>query len=106
MSRTYRNKNYTGYYTGRRELDGIRKHDDTLGYTTRYYQETWERYQLEIHKDGSAWNMSTPMWWYHQENTVPRRAKETILIKQVLRLIDYEDSPEFPLDKKPHIYYW
>ena len=50
--------------------------------------------------------MSTPSWWIHDTNTIKERGQTRLAIQKVYKLIDYEDSPEFPLDKKPHIYYW
>ena len=106
MSRTYRNKTTSGYYTGRREFDGRNKHWIVLGYDTIYTIETWEEYTLNIHKDGADWNMSTPSWWIHDTSTIKERQQTRNLINKVYTLIDYEESPEFPLDKKPYEYYW
>ena len=106
MSRTYRNKSSTGYYTGRREFDGRNKHWANMGYNSIWFKETWNEYVLEIHKDGADWNMSTPSWWIHDTSTIKERGHTRVAIQKVYKLIDYEDSPEFPLDKKPHEYYW
>jgi len=106
MSRTYRNKGSSGYYTGRREFDGRNKHWDTLGYTSQLFTESYEEYTLEIHRDGANWNMSTPSWWVHDTSTIKERGMTRKVIQQVYKLIDYEDVEEFPLDKKPYEYYW
>ena len=106
MSRTIRNKNSMGWYTGRREFDGRNKHWDTLDPKFRIVRDTWEEYILNIHKDGADWNMSTPSWWIHDTSTVKERIATRMAIQKVYKLIDYEDYIEFPLDKKPYEYYW
>lgn len=50
--------------------------------------------------------MSTPSHWVHDMMTVPQRAETRRLLQVLHRLHDLEDSPEFPLSKKPHMYYW
>jgi len=106
MSRTYRNKNSTGYYMGRREFDGKNKYWKHIGYGLLWYRETWEEYQLSIHKDGADWRMTAPSWWIHDFHTIKERTRTRMVLQKVYKLIDYEDSPEFPLDKKPYVYYW
>lgn len=47
-----------------------------------------------------------PRWWDIMHHTRPRRAKEKALTRKVLKgAIDAENVP-WPLEKKPHIYYW
>lgn len=105
MSRTIRRPQSLGWYESRREFEGRNKHWKNMGYAAHWHDESWEHYILGIHKDGT-WAYSTPSWWIKEMHTVPRRAKEHIQIQKVYKLIDYEDVEEFPLDKKPHIYYW
>jgi len=105
MSKTYRDKNSTGWFTGRREFEGRNKHWINMGYSTILAIETWDEYILDIHRDGT-WRMSTPSWWIHDTSTIKERAQTRMAIQKVYKLIDYEESPEFPLDKKPHEYYW
>ena len=93
MSRTYRNKN--------------NKPDWANNYFTTWYPWESKKWQNAMfHKDGTDWFMHTPMWWHHEMHTKPRRAKTRVATQRVYKLIDYEDAEEFPLDKKPHIYYW
>jgi len=103
MSRTYRKG--TGWYTNRRDLEGRNKHIIFMGYSGILEEETWEEHLRDTHKDG-AWNMSTPSWWIHDTSTIKERVKTRMVVQKIYKLIDYEDSPEFPLDKKPYVYYW
>jgi hypothetical protein len=49
---------------------------------------------------------NTPGWWIALMHTTKRRRETRDLLMKTIRLKDYEDTPLFPLDKKPHIYYW
>ena len=77
-----------------------------MGYKSHWFNELWRDYVLEIHKDGSDWRMHAPSWWIREFHTIKERGQTRLTIQKVYKLIDYEDSPEFPLDKKPYIYYW
>jgi len=103
MSRTHRKGN--GWYINRRDLDGRNKHWDTLDPEFRIARETWGEHLRDTHKDG-AWNMSTPSWWIHDTSTIKERVQTRMALQRVYNLIDYEDAEEFPLDKKPYVYYW
>ena len=112
MSRTYRKYHNRD---SRKEWEGRRKNLLEItywGYIVDWYEEKWySSYEMHIKnasRDGQArgWNMTTPSWYNRDYHTKPRRAKTRKAIQQVLKLADYEDAPEFPLDKKPHIYYW
>lgn len=46
--------------------------------------------------------MSTPSWWIREMMTRPQRAKT----RQALHLTMRGLEVDFPLPKKPHIYYW
>lgn len=105
MSRTIRRPNSNGWVETKREFEGRNNHWKNLGYGIHWYAETWEEYKLGIHKDGT-WTYSTPSWWIKEMHTKPRRMKTRLEIQKVYKLIDYEDTEEFPLDKKPHVYYW
>jgi len=50
--------------------------------------------------------MTTPNWWINAMMTRPQRAEVHRLLVITQRLTDLENTPEFPLAKKPHIYYW
>ena len=56
----------------------------------------------------SPWTfwMSTPSRWIREMMTRPQRAEVRNLIAKLHRLPDIEDTPLFPLAKKPHHYYW
>ena len=108
MSRTYRRPQSLGWVNGRKDWEGKKRHFDicvSYGWGCYIYEETWEEFLRDLHKDGT-WTYSTPSEWNRQYHTKPRRAKTRIQIQKIYRLIDYEDCPEFPIDKKPHIYYW
>ena len=48
-----------------------------------------------------------PKWWNRLYHIKPKRQETRRLIHKTIRLIDYEDTPEFPLgNKKPHEYWW
>ena len=52
------------------------------------------------------WSNGCPKWWNKLFHIRPRRQKERVGCRKITFLGDYEDSPEFPLSKKPHSYYW
>lgn len=62
--------------------------------------------KANYHSDGYRGMSSTPGWWVNEFMTRPQRAKTRALTHKVMALDDLEDAPEFPLAKKPHIYYW
>ena len=47
-----------------------------------------------------------PSWHTNLFCHRPARRKEKSLCRKVKYLEDYEDSPEFPLARKPFVYYW
>jgi len=77
------------------------------GYWKKWYPNmTIKKFMSIFHKDGEQHFMNTPSWWHTEMHTRPKRVRTRIQIQKVYTLIDYEDAEEFPLDKKPHIYYW
>lgn len=61
----------------------------------------------KLPRNHQRWHwMSTPSWWINEFMTRPQRQKVRQLVSKTFRLSDIEDAPEFPLAKKPHIYYW
>lgn len=59
--------------------------------------------------------MATPGWWVKEMMTKPQRAQTRAAIHEVMKMqyvVDdparwgYVDMPNFPLAKKPHVYYW
>jgi len=79
----------------------------TYYYWKQWYPEKSEKWCMAmLHRDGNDWCMTTPSSWIHDTSTIKERQQTRNLLQQVYKLIDYEDSPEFPLDKKPYEYYW
>lgn len=64
-----------------------------------------KRYRAHYHSD-SYRCMSTPSWWVNVQMTRPQRQQVRRLLSKVMLLRDLEDTPLFPLGKKPHEYYW
>lgn len=52
------------------------------------------------------WLRNYPKWWDHEFHTKPRRAAERQAIDSVKRDPALGENALFPLDHKPHIYYW
>ena len=95
MSRTYRRRRGdTTWKDWHRELP----------YYSRQFKD-FQHFEARYHSDAHR-NMSTPSWWINMAMTVRQRQEVRRLVHQVMRLIDLEDAPLFPLAKKPHIYYW
>lgn len=65
-----------------------------------------KRALAKYHSDAERTMKQVPSWWIRNFHTVQERVITRDLTRKVLKLADYEDSPEFPLDKKPYIYYW
>lgn len=59
-------------------------------------------------RDGKArgWNWSEPSWWCNLLHTRPRRRATRHCEWRVLHNPDAADGLIWPLDKKPHIYFW
>ena len=55
---------------------------------------------------GHGWNWSTPSWWNNIFHTRPWRRKTRRCEWRVLHAPDAADSLIWPLDKKPHLYFW
>ncbi|EPX78114.1 hypothetical protein [Salipiger mucosus] len=51
------------------------------------------------------WTDSYPRWWDKAFHTKPKRARETLLKRAVLKGEDPDDMV-WPDGRKPHIYYW
>jgi hypothetical protein len=66
----------------------------------------WWGDAAKLFRDGQATMQSTPSWWIREFMTVPQRAQVRALTQELHRLWDIEDAPEFPLAKKPHLYFW
>ena len=48
----------------------------------------------------------SPGWFNHLYSEKPMRRQTRDLLIGTKKLQDYEETMEFPLHKKPHIYYW
>lgn len=59
-------------------------------------------------RDGQAhgWNWSTPSWWNRLMHTRRRRVEARRVTVHLLRNPDAADGLIWPLDKKPHWYFW
>jgi len=55
---------------------------------------------------GSQWLSNWPRWWDIIHHTKPRRRAESKALRAVFREQVDPDNVAWPLDKKPHIYYW
>ena len=69
----------------------------------------------EAKKEVSKWHSDTgyhgdygdcPRWFNKLYHIIPARREAKRLQRQVIKLIDYEDSPEFPLWPGRTEYYW
>jgi hypothetical protein len=65
-----------------------------------------DRQKRKLFGEEWRWLRVTPGWWTRVMMTRPQRAETRQLIEKVKRLDDLEESPLFPLAKKPHQYYW
>ena len=107
MSRTYR-----------------RRHDPAPDWVTRDWkvvrEPVWHMVPFQItgkeaKKEISKWHSDTgyhcdygdcPRWFNKLYHIIPARREAKRLQKQITRLMDYEDSPEFPLWPGKTEYFW
>ena len=69
-------------------------------YDRYYYRGMMHKYYEYFYE------MTTPSSWVNCMETRPRRAKERNLLTKIKKEEIDPDDTSFPLDKKPHIYYW
>lgn len=102
MSRTYRRLkgDQTHHLDGLRDQGWMEYKHKGLSYEKAKVLE-----HAKWHSD-SGWVMTTPSWWVRMTETVPQRAEVRQLISKVLRLKDLEETPLFPLAKRPSVYCW
>lgn len=101
MSRTYRRRHGLGNHTWNLW--------DTYDPEVRRRRQTTDeeyRKRLRYLHSEKYHPMSTPSWWISVSHTRPQRSQTRQLISKTMRLLDLEDTPLFPLAKKPHHYYW
>lgn len=79
------------------------------------YMRSFQITGKEAKKEISKWHSDTgyhsdygdcPRWFNKLYHIIPARREAKRLQRQVIRLIDYEDSPEFPLWPGRTEYYW
>ena len=79
------------------------------------YMRSFQITGKEAKKEISKWHSDTgyhsdygdcPRWFNKLYHIIPARREAKRLQRQVIRLIDYEDSPEFPLWPGKTEYYW
>lgn len=62
--------------------------------------------EAKYHADSDSGYYSPPSWFYREYYTKPERTKTRKALYEVMRLVDYEETPLFPLDRKPKEYWW
>lgn len=111
MSRTYR-KTQKGFK--RSWLPNISKYDiEGVTNRGRKYepnQAKVEWLEANPHRrndigDYFHW-MTTPSEWTHQMMTKPKRAQVRALVRKIKTDNCDQDDVAWPLNRKPHIYYW
>lgn len=85
---------HAGFSTGRQlqTMSRTRHHGDKA--KQRQFGDNWQ------------WLRSTPSEWVRIMMTKPQRAETRRLLHAVQKMDDLDDAPQFPLAKKPHVYYW
>ena len=106
MSRTYRRKKDKAPWWVTQECVEF-----NTCYGFRWKDLTGDRLKKEV----SKWHSDagyhgdygdSPGWFVHEYMEVPFRAKSKMQLKEVLRLVDYEDADVTTIFKKPQEYYW
>lgn len=65
--------------------------------TAKHYTDNgWKGYHLD----------RGPHWFVREYMTVPSRREAKRCETKIKALLDYNDSPEFPLHRKPKEYWW
>mgnify|MGYP003574089300 CR=1 FL=1 len=107
MSRTYRRKKNR---KGRNCESGFwyRKGNTLLNewWLEYRYNGNVAKAMADFHGDNHSGEYSPPSWFFSEYCHKPERRESRDLIRKVLRLVDYEDTPLFPHHKKPKEYYW
>lgn len=55
---------------------------------------------------GHGWNWSTPSWWNRLFNNRPNRQAMQRALHAFTRNPELADGIVYPLDRKPHKYFW
>ncbi len=78
---------------------------ESPGWRSPGYDE-WRQLIRRSWPDGTGMMRNTPRKWNIVYHTRPRRAREKRMEQAILRGTVDPDNAIFPLEKKPHIYYW
>jgi len=108
MSRTYRRRHDKAPFWVVHDYEWHYGFRNSVCVQVPYTGKDLKREIAKWHSD-SGWHGdfgNCPGWWIHDFHEVPMRAKTRNILKKVKRLVDYEDVEEFPIARKPHIYYW
>ena len=62
-------------------------------------------HRLGLAPEDVRWMENWPRWHDKIFHTTPRRHKESMACRSILKGMD-PDTILWPLDRKPHIYYW
>lgn len=75
-----------------------------MSHTRRRYYRTGRK----TLRDGQAhgWNWSTPSRWNNAVHTRRRRVELRRVMSRLMRNPGAADGLIWPLDKKPHLYFW
>ena len=106
MSRTYRRRKDNAPWWVTQECVEF-----NTCYGFRWKDLTGDRLKKEVSKwhSDAGWHddsyANCPGWFVHEFMEVPFRAKSKMQLKEVLRLVDYEEADVHCVFKKPYIYY-
>jgi hypothetical protein len=107
MSRTYRRKNLLPPKWVSHEL--LKAGNLFPWYWIEIKDKKKLKREIAKWRSDSGWHGDygkSPSWWNTIYTESPNRRKERDILKKIPRLIDYEETPVFPLAKKPVVYYW
>lgn len=67
-----------------------------------------DKNKKKLYGDLWWWFKSEPKEWRKMHKTRPRRRQTHSANTALFREVDYEDfnDTKYPLDRRPHIYYW
>lgn len=86
---------------------GDRAKAKRFGYKHYHHLYEGDPARPKLKRNHCHWKwMREPNWFIREYMTIPQRAEVRNLISKVEHLVDLEDTPEFPLAKKPKLYYW
>jgi hypothetical protein len=80
-------------------MQSVWRYELTVSRTRHHGDKAKER----THGDSWRWLGNYPGWWDTMMHHKPRRQAERSIKHKILR---GDEETLWPLDKKPHIYYW